>query len=91
MLLGKNLIDGDWVGSEETLASPDLEGFEFAQASLDQIDVACTAARRDFRAYAGISRTDRAAFLRACADEIDALVRDLSGVVSDTTDSGEDE
>lgn len=73
MLHGKNLIEGTWVGSDDALASADLEGQSFAQASVEQVGIACRAARRDFRAYSSTSRTDRAAFLRACADEIDAL------------------
>ncbi|WP_424969712.1 aldehyde dehydrogenase (NADP(+)) [Dinoroseobacter sp. S76] len=73
MLYGKNLIDGAWVGSEVTLASADLDGQVFAQASPEQIDVACRAARRDFRAYSALPRATRAAFLRECADQIDAL------------------
>lgn len=73
MILGKNLIDGAWVGSDETTASADLGGVAFAQATPEQVDATAQAARRDFRAYAGTTRAARAAFLRACADEIDAL------------------
>ncbi|GGE50962.1 aldehyde dehydrogenase (NADP(+)) [Actibacterium pelagium] len=73
MILGKNLIDGAWLGSEEAHASADLDGQTFAQASGAQVDDACKAARRDFRAYGNSSRADRAAFLNAIADEIDVL------------------
>lgn len=73
MIFGKNLIDGAWVGSDELAASPDLEGQSFAQATSAQVDEACLAARRDFRAYSGTSRADRVAFLRAIAEEMDAL------------------
>ncbi len=73
MIYGKNLIDGAWVGSDQTLASADLDGQLFAQASPDQIDIACRTARRDYRAYAALPRAERAAFLRACAEQIDAL------------------
>ena len=73
MILGKNLIDGQWVGSDETVDSADLDGQEFAQASAAQVDEAARAARRDFRAYSSTSRKNRAAFLRVAADAIDAL------------------
>lgn len=73
MILGQNLIDGTWVGSDNLRASDDLEGQSFAQASAAQVDKACRAARRDFRAYAGKSRSERAAFLRTIADQMDVL------------------
>ena len=73
MILGKNLIDGAWEGSDETLISDDLNGQAFAQATSAQVDAACKAARRDFRAYGHTNRSDRAAFLNAIADQIDAL------------------
>jgi NADP-dependent aldehyde dehydrogenase len=73
MIFGKNLIDGAWVGSEEIAQSPDLDGQGFAQATGAQVDEACKAARRDFRAYSGTSRADRAAFLREIATQMDVL------------------
>ncbi|CUH77843.1 NADP-dependent fatty aldehyde dehydrogenase [Tritonibacter multivorans] len=73
MLLGKNLINGAWVGSDRMSPSADLDGFEFAQATGEQVDIACAAARAAFRTYANTSRGDRAAFLRAIAEEIDVL------------------
>lgn len=73
MILGKNLIDGNWVGSDNLLASDDLGGQGFAQATAAQIDEACRAARRDFRAYSGKSRAERATFLRNIADQMDFL------------------
>lgn len=73
MILGKNLIDGTWVGSDNLRASDDLGEQSFAQATTAQVDEACRAARRDFRAYSGKSRTERATFLRAIADQMDAL------------------
>lgn len=73
MLTGKNLIDGAWHGSDSALPSGDVDGLSVAQATMAQVDAACRAARRDFRAFAGTSREARAAFLRAIAEEIDAL------------------
>lgn len=73
MILGQNLIDGAWVGSDNLRASDDLDGQSFAQATAAQVDDACRAARRDFRAYSGKSRTERATFLRTIAEQMDVL------------------
>ena len=73
MLHGKNLIDGRWTGSNETVASADLGGFAFAQASTDQINEACTAALAAFRPFSRTTRPERASFLKTIANEIDAL------------------
>ncbi len=73
MILGQNLIDGNWVGSDNLRASDDLEGQSFAQATAAQVDEACRAARRDFRAYSGKTRAERATFLRTIADQMDVL------------------
>lgn len=78
MLTGKNLIDGTWQGSEQTRISADFDGMEFAQATTAQVDAACLAARRDFRSYAGVSRAERAVFLRTIADQIDVLGEEIT-------------
>ncbi|MDG1936048.1 MAG: aldehyde dehydrogenase (NADP(+)) [Paracoccaceae bacterium] len=73
VLQGKNLINGQWVGSEDTAASVDLASLSFAQANLNQVEEACQAARAAFRSYSQKSRAERAAFLNKIADEIDVL------------------
>ncbi|AAV97377.1 aldehyde dehydrogenase family protein (plasmid) [Ruegeria pomeroyi DSS-3] len=73
MINGKNLIDGVWVGSDNVAHSADLAGQSFALATKAQVNAACQAARRDFRAYSKTARGERAAFLRAIAEEIDKL------------------
>ncbi len=78
MNLGQNLIDGKWVGSNKLRASDDLEGQSFAQATAAQVDEACRAARRDFRAYAGKSRAERATFLRTIAEQMDVLGEEIT-------------
>lgn len=78
MLFGKNLIDGQWVGSSQTAASVDLDGFEFAQATAEQVDQACKASKQSFRAYNAKSRQERAAFLNTIADEIDKLGAEIT-------------
>ena len=73
MLFGKNLINGEWLGSNQRSASTELEGVSFAQATHEQVDQVCTAARNAFREYSHTKRSTRAAFLKRIADEIDAL------------------
>ena len=73
MILGKNLIDGEWLASDRSKASGDLGGQPFAQATTADVDAAARVARRDFRAYSAMTRDKRAAFLRAIADEMDAI------------------
>ncbi|MGP9796412.1 aldehyde dehydrogenase (NADP(+)) [Halomonas sp. 86] len=72
MLTGKNLIAGQWAGSNQMVPSADPDGIAFAQATEAQVDEACRAARSAFREYAALQRTKRAKFLRAIAEEIDA-------------------
>lgn len=78
MILGKNFIDGAWVGSQEQAVSADLDGQVFAQATAEQVNDACEAARRDFRAYSGRSRAQRAAFLREIATQMDLLGAEIT-------------
>lgn len=78
MLFGKNLIDGQWVGSSQMATSDDLDGFGFAQATEVQMAEACKAAKQCFRAYSATSRQDRAAFLNTIADEIDKLGEEIT-------------
>lgn len=78
MLNGKNLIDGNWVGSPNTAISDDLDGFEFAQATLDQVDQACRASQQCFRKFSSISRMVRAEFLNQIADEIESLGEEIT-------------
>lgn len=73
MIQGKNLIDGTWTGSDTMLPSVDLEGVSFAQATAEDVDRACKAARAAFRGYSSTSRVDRAQFLRRIAEEMDVL------------------
>jgi len=77
-LTGKNLIDGKWLASSDSLASSALEGFEIAQANEEQANQACLAARAAFRPFSSTSREQRATFLRCIADEIEAVGEDIT-------------
>ena len=85
MLQGKNLLDGAWVGSGETVASVDLASISFAQATLAQVQTACQAARTAFRPYSQTTRATRAAFLNRIADEIDLLGDQITDIGSRET------
>ena len=85
MLYGKNLIDGTWVGSNNMLASDDLDGFAFAQASATDVDQAAIAARTAFRPYSKKTRAERAKFLRTIADEMDKLGAEITEIGSKET------
>ena len=71
---GRHLIAGEWVGSDETFESRPSSGasHRFAAGTSAHIDRAVQAAEKAFWSYGYCSRKDRAAFLRAIADEIEA-------------------
>ncbi len=73
MLTGKHLIAGEWVGGDDTFQNMPTEGEAdvFAVGTPAHVDVAVEAAEKAFWSYGYSSRADRAAFLRAIADEID--------------------
>ena len=75
MLKGHHLIAGQWVGSETTFANEPVSGApdQFAEGTEALVDQAVAAAEDAFWSYGQASVATRAAFLRAIADEIDAL------------------
>ncbi|MES0864343.1 aldehyde dehydrogenase (NADP(+)) [Ruegeria sp. SCPT10] len=74
MLTGKHLIAGQWVGAVKTFANEPVQGEadHFAIGSVELVDQAAKAAEEAFWSYGYSTRTERAVFLRAIADEIDA-------------------
>ena len=71
---GKHLIAGTWVGSDDTFSSTPVAGTPIAvsKGTPAQVDAAAQAAEAAFPAYAATTREERAAFLEAIADEIEA-------------------
>ena len=71
---GKHLIAGEWVGSAETFASHPVDGksHQTANGGASEVERAVTAAEEAFWSYGYSSRAERAAFLDAIADEIEA-------------------
>ncbi|MFK7836200.1 MAG: aldehyde dehydrogenase (NADP(+)) [Sulfitobacter sp.] len=73
MLIGKHLIAGDWVGGDATFTNQPVAGApdHFAIGTPDLVDRAAQAAEDAFWSYGYSTRVERAAFLRAIANEID--------------------
>ena len=78
MLHGKNLVAGEWRDGEDTFEAQAADGSGaldtvFQAASGADVSDACAAAAQAQDAYAALPHAERAAFLRAMADRIDAL------------------
>lgn len=73
-LTGQHLIAGQWQQSEQQFQSAPASGDarSFCKGTPALVDSAVQAAEAAFDAYAATSRAERAAFIRAIADEIDA-------------------
>ncbi|MGC9370840.1 MAG: aldehyde dehydrogenase (NADP(+)) [Paracoccaceae bacterium] len=84
---GKHLIAGDWVAGEATFKSAPAHGeaHEFSVGSPAHVDAACTAAEEAFWSYGYSSREERAAFLNAIADEIEARAEAITQVGTEET------
>ncbi len=74
MLIGKHLIAGEWVAGSETFQNAPVEGepFGFAVGTPAIVDKAAREAEEAFWSYGYSARSERAAFLRRIADEIEA-------------------
>lgn len=81
---GKHLIAGEWVAGEATFANEPASGesHEFSVGTPVHVEAACTAAEDAFWSYAYSSRTERAAFLDAIADEIEARADAITDIGS---------
>ncbi|MBB4121797.1 aldehyde dehydrogenase (NADP(+)) [Martelella radicis] len=71
---GKHLIAGDWIAGETTFMSEPAHGdaYPFSVGTVDLVDRACVAAEEAFPSFGYATRAERAAFLEAIADEIEA-------------------
>ncbi|MGB0717887.1 MAG: aldehyde dehydrogenase (NADP(+)) [Alphaproteobacteria bacterium] len=72
-ITGMNFIAGEWVASEETFTSTPHtgEGGIFSMGSAELVDQAVVAAENCFAEFSSSTRSQRADFLRAIAEEID--------------------
>lgn len=71
---GKHLIAGEWVAGDTTFDSSPAHGpvHAFSIGTVALVDQACQAAEDAFLSYGYSTREERAVFLNAIADEIDA-------------------
>ena len=79
---GKHLIAGEWVGSDQSFSSAPVDGkpVSYAAGTPALVDQAVKAAEEAFWSYGYSSREDRAAFLDAIADEIEARGADITAI-----------
>jgi NADP-dependent aldehyde dehydrogenase len=79
---GKHLIAGEWVGSSETFASQPVDGLshDTANGGAEEVDRAVRAAEEAFWTYGYTTRSARAAFLRAIAEEIEARAEQITEI-----------
>ncbi len=84
---GKHLIAGQWLDGAGTFPSQPAHGpvHEFAAGSVELVNRACEAAEEAFWVYGYASRADRAAFLRAIADEIEARAEEITEIGTQET------
>ena len=71
---GKHLIAGEWVAGEAQFTTSPAHGeaHDFSVGTPDHVDAAVVAAEEAFWSYGYSTREERAAFLNAIADEIEA-------------------
>jgi len=84
---GKHLIAGDWVGAANTFQSSPATGeaYSFSVGTVDLVNKACEAAEAAFWTYGYTTRGERAAFLNAIADEIDARGEQITEIGTSET------
>ncbi|OWT62056.1 aldehyde dehydrogenase (NADP(+)) [Candidimonas nitroreducens] len=84
---GKHLIAGEWVATDATFRSAPASGepHDFSVGTVALVDQACKAAEEAFLSYGYSSRAERAAFLDAIADEIEARAEAITQVGSSET------
>lgn len=79
---GKHLVAGEWLDGAGTFASTPAHGpaHDFAVGTVELVNRACEAAEEAFWTYGYSSRAERAAFLRAIADEIEARAEAITAI-----------
>ena len=84
---GKHLIAGEWVAGETTFRSDPAHGpaHDFAVGTPALVDRACEAAEDAFWTYGHTTREQRAAFLDAIADEIEARAEAVTEIGTQET------
>ncbi|MCA0044237.1 aldehyde dehydrogenase (NADP(+)) [Celeribacter litoreus] len=81
---GKHLIAGEWIAATETFSSEPAHGpaHDFSVGTPELVATACEAAEEAFWRYGYSTRAERAAFLNAIADEIEARAEAITEIGS---------
>ncbi|MBT9386214.1 aldehyde dehydrogenase (NADP(+)) [Pseudooceanicola sp. CBS1P-1] len=84
---GKHLIAGEWVATQARFPSEPAHGpvHSFSVGTPDLVNAACEAAEEAFWSYGYSTRAERAAFLTAIADEIEARADAITQIGSQET------
>ncbi|HVL19472.1 MAG TPA: aldehyde dehydrogenase (NADP(+)) [Amaricoccus sp.] len=84
---GRHLIAGEWVGTEDTFRSEPASGpaHAFSVGTPELVNRACEAAEEAFWSYGYSSREERAGFLDAIADEIEARAAAITEIGAQET------
>ncbi|WP_417243683.1 aldehyde dehydrogenase (NADP(+)) [Celeribacter sp.] len=84
---GKHLVAGQWIGTEATFMSEPASGsaHPFSVGTPALVDQAAQAAEEAFWSYGYSTREERAAFLNAIADEIEARADAITQIGSQET------
>ncbi len=84
---GRHLVSGEWVGSETTFRSESAHGpaHDFSVGTVALVDRAAEAAEEAFWSYGYSTREERATFLDAIADEIEARADAITEIGSQET------
>ncbi|MCY6383788.1 aldehyde dehydrogenase (NADP(+)) [Hoeflea prorocentri] len=74
MLNGTHLVAGEWIGSDNSFSNEPVSGEadQFAVGTVELVNRAVEQAEAAFASYSSLARSERAKFLRAIGDEIDA-------------------
>ncbi|MEE3071856.1 MAG: aldehyde dehydrogenase (NADP(+)) [Pseudomonadota bacterium] len=84
---GKHLIAGDWIASDVTFQSEPAHGpaHSFSVGTPDLVNAACAAAEEAFWTYGYTTRQQRADFLNAIADQIEARAEAITQIGTQET------
>lgn len=84
---GKHLVAGQWLDGNGTFTSSPAHGpaHDFAVGTVELVNKAAEAAEEAFLSYGYSSRAERAAFLRAIADEIEARAEAITEIGTQET------
>ncbi len=84
---GQHLIAGNWLAGDASFVSQPAHGpsHDFSKGRISDVDAAAQAAEEAFVSYGYSTREERAAFLNAIADEIDARAEAITEIGTQET------